>query len=66
MIAVLNFLKPLLKFSPPARVGAVLTLAIVGTLFYLMLPTLPLSTKDAVQQSPGSHMAPKKAWDTVL
>lgn len=66
MIAVLHFLEPLLKFSHPARAGPVLTLAIVGTLFYLMLPTPPLSTKGAEQQSPGSHMAPTEAWDTVL
>lgn len=38
VIAFLNFLKSLLTFSHSARVSPVLTLAIMGTLFYPMFP----------------------------
>lgn len=38
VIAFLNFLKSLLKFSHPARVNSVLPLAIMGMIFYPIFP----------------------------
>lgn len=40
IIAFVNFLKSFLKFSHPARVGLISTLAIIGIHFFSMFPAL--------------------------
>lgn len=56
----------MLKFSHPARIGPVLTLAMIRTLFFSVFSSLRLHHGCCAKRPPGSHMVLKKAWDAIL